>query len=212
MSHPYQYHNFVLREIPHTSAKTLILDAGSGLGIWGYLLRAVRREAVGLVGIDIAWPYLRFVQARGTYDNLIRGDLSRLPFSARAFDFVLAVEVLEHLTKMRGREFLDELSRCCRGKIILTTPNGFKPQEVAGVPSETHESGWTVRELRTAGFSVRGIGSRLVPLDYESLVLTSVFHYLGTPLAQAMPELGEWLIAVKAMDNRTAERSPSAHG
>lgn len=212
MSHPYQYHNFVLREIPRDPTQMLILDAGSGLGIWGYLLRAVRRQSVRLIGIDLEWQYLSFVRARKIYDDLVHGHLAQLPFRAKSFDFVLAIEVIEHLPKVSGHLLLAELSRCCRRKVILTTPNGFLPQHVDGVPSETHNSGWTVRELRSAGFQVRGIGSRAVPLDYENLILSSVFHYIGTPIAQAFPALGEWLIAVKTFDEPYGPAKPRTTG
>ncbi len=213
MSHPYQYHNFVMREIPRSTERALILDAGSGLGIWGYLLMASRGESVRVVGIDSAWPYLRFARQRNVYDGLVHGDLRSLPFKSMTFDYIIAVEVLEHLPKANGWKFLNELARCCKHRIVLTTPNGFRPQEVPGAPTETHLSGWTVRELRDSGFAVRGIGSRVVPLDYDRLVLSAIFHYLGTPVAQAIPELGEWLIAVKTVDTRNAGRtSTTARG
>jgi len=201
MSHPYTYHNFVLHEVPHDTAELRILDAGSGLGIWGYLLKSTRRENVRIVGLDLAWPYLSFVRDRRIYDSLVHGKLTALPFRDKAFDYVLAVEVLEHLTKEQGWKLISELSRCCKRKIILTTPNGFKPQEGHEIPTEAHLSGWTVEELRSAGFAVRGIGSKLVPLDDSNLILSSLFHFIGTPLAQAIPSLGEYLIATKTLSS-----------
>lgn len=200
MSHPHEYDNFVLHEIPRGAARVTILDVGSGLGLWGYLLKATRPDAVRVVGIDLAWPYLSFVWERRVYDLLVHGDVTRLPFRAKAFDYIVASEILEHLSKDQGWKLIHELSRCARRKVILTTPNGFKPQEVRGVPTETHRSGWSVRELRSAGFVVRGIGSRLKPLESEDVVLSSLFHFFGTPLAQAIPRLGEYLIAVQTLE------------
>ena len=200
MSHPYEYHSFVLHEIPQSSDTLTILDAGCGLGIWGYLLRASRQGSVKLVGIDLARPYLYFVKQRNVYDALVRGDLTSLPFQDKTFDYVLAVEVLEHLPKNQGRKLVGELERCCRGKVILTTPNGFRPQEVKGVLTETHLSGWTVGELRSIGFTVRGIGNRILPFDEDRIALWAFFHFISTPIAQVVPAVAENLIAVKLVD------------
>ncbi len=127
---------------------------------------------------------------------------------AKAFVHIVASEVLEHVTKEQGRELIRELFRCARMKVILITPNGFMPQEVRGVPTETHRSGWSARELRSAGFVVRGIGSQLVPLGDQDVVLSSLFHFLGTPLAQVVPSLGEYLIAVKTFEGIEGPDNP----
>jgi len=202
MSHPYEYHNFVLYEIQKVATSLTVLDAGCGLGIWGYLLRSSRRRNFTLIGLDIAPSYLSFVREKRVYDTLVRGEVSYLPFRDKAFDCVLAVEVIEHLPKDQGKKMLSELERCCRGKIILTTPNGFKQQTNNEMPTETHRSGWTVRELRSAGFRVRGIGSRVFGLDRGDIVLSSVLHFITTPFAQVIPSLGEYLIATKCVDQR----------
>jgi ubiquinone/menaquinone biosynthesis C-methylase UbiE len=200
MSHPYEYHNFVLREIPKSVGLSLIFDAGCGLGIWGYLLRATRLDNVGLVGSDIAKPYLSFTKNRMVYDALIRADLSQLPFRDRIFDYILAAEVIEHVPKHKARRVLAEFSRCCKGKTIVTTPNGFKAQHGKQIPSEEHLSGWTVKELRSYGFKVRGIGNRFYPLERASMTLWAFFHYVTTPFAQLAPSLGEYLVAVRIAD------------
>ena len=200
MSHPYEYHNFVLREIPRSSDRLTILDAGCGMGIWGYLLKVSRQASVRLVGIDLALPYLSFVKQRNVYDALVRGDLTRLPFQDKTFDYVLAVEVLEHLPKNQGRKFVSELERCCRKKIILTTPNGFRPQEVPGVITEKHLSGWTVDELRSFGFTVRGIGNRILPFNEDRIALWALLHFISTPMAQVVPAIAENLIAVRLVE------------
>jgi ubiquinone/menaquinone biosynthesis C-methylase UbiE len=199
LSHPYEYHNFILREISRTSSPSMVLDAGCGTGIWGYLLRASRRESVTLFGLDIFRDYLSFVKHRNIYDGLLQADLSHLPFRDGTFEYVIAVEVLEHLPKSLGRKMVNELLRCCHKKVVLTTPNGFRHQEVKGLPTETHLSGWTTGELRALGFKVHGIGNKFVPFNEKRITLWALAYYITTPIAHVFAQVGEHLIAVKSV-------------
>ena len=45
-----------------------------------------------------------------------------------------------------------------RRRVIVFTPNGFLPQDAFdGNPYQVHRSGWTVQEMRSRGYEVRGI-------------------------------------------------------
>lgn len=123
----------LVRERPRT-----VLDVGAGYGKYGVLAReyggAVRVDAV-----DVTAP--RYP----VYDQVWTGDLRRLdevlPPEAPHYDLALFIDVIEHLEKAQGWELLDRLTRRA-DRVLITTPWGFRPQEVPGLPYETHRSGW----------------------------------------------------------------------
>jgi hypothetical protein len=64
-----------------------------------------------------------------------------LPPEPARYDFALFIDVIEHLDKADAYRVLDTLTRRAT-RVLVTTPWGFRRQEVAGMPFETHRSGW----------------------------------------------------------------------
>jgi SAM-dependent methyltransferase len=123
----------LVRERPQS-----VLDVGAGYGKFGVLAREYG-GATRVDAIDINPP--RFP----VYDQVILGDLrtleTLLPAGAAPYDLALFIDVIEHLEKPEALQLLDTLTRRAR-RVLVTTPWGFRPQEVAGMPFETHRSGW----------------------------------------------------------------------
>jgi hypothetical protein len=72
------------------------------------------------------------------------------------FSGVVAVEVIEHLDKLKGARALKEFERvsCC--VIGLSTPRGYHIRsDEDGNPFQTHLGGWNANEFRRLGFKVR---------------------------------------------------------
>lgn len=115
-----------------------VLDVGAGFGKYGLLAREFG-EAQRVDAIDANPP--RFP----VYDHVYLGDLREidtlLPPDAPRYDLALFIDVIEHLEKADAWAFLDKLVRRTR-KVLITTPWGFRPQEIPGMPWETHRSGW----------------------------------------------------------------------
>jgi SAM-dependent methyltransferase len=115
-----------------------VLDVGAGYGKYGLLAReyggAERVDAV-----DASPP--RFP----VYDHVYVGDIRRLdkvlPAGGERYDLALLIDVIEHLEKDEGWQVLDDLMRRAK-QVLVTTPFGFRPQEIPGMPYETHRSGW----------------------------------------------------------------------
>lgn len=81
-----------------------------------------------------------------------------------SFDLVIAIDLIEHLTKSQGYLMLYEIDRIGKFGQIIMTPNGFAWQPPSlNNPYNAHISGWTPKELRKLGFNrTRGqIGSFL---------------------------------------------------
>lgn len=98
-----------------------VLDAGSGEGYGGELLRSEADARV--VALDLDEGTVSHV--RSAYPDLqpVRGSLSKLPFADGAFDAVVGMHVIEHVWDQKP--FVRECSRMLRpvGTLMLSTIN-----------------------------------------------------------------------------------------
>lgn len=173
-----------------------LVDVGCGRGSWAFAIRTKTTKTIYAIGIDLSIDNLRFCKFHRLYNDLILADASHLPFTSTSFDIAIASEVIEHMTKTNGLEFLKILERLA-GVVIITTPNGHLETHEVGL--ESHQSGWGPSDLRKLGYIVHGIGfkqyrSRLLPWPFGPALF-----YLMTPVSFALPRLGAWLIAKKVV-------------
>ena len=122
----------VVAEKPKT-----ILDVGAGYGKYGFLVREYTTPD-RVDGLDIGpsrYP---------SYDHFYIGDVRELdrvlPIGV-GYDLALFIEVLEHLEKPEGMQVLERLTRRAK-RVLVSTPWGFRHQDIEGLPYETHRSGW----------------------------------------------------------------------
>src|SRR5213593_2519606 len=131
-------------QIPHVldviagERPTTLLDVGAGYGKYGCLAREFA-DPRRVDAVDVQAPRLP------CYDHIYLGDLRALdrvlPPDAPRYDLALFVDVIEHLEKAEGRRALEQLLARAR-RVLVTTPLGFRRQEIPGQPHETHRSGW----------------------------------------------------------------------
>jgi len=95
----------------------LFLDAGCGTG--EYLALAATVPRVSAYGVDLSRNYLR--RAQDTEGEVVRADVSHLPFRDSAFGVVLCSEVIEHIEK--PKDTATELFRTAERSVVVTTPN-----------------------------------------------------------------------------------------
>lgn len=134
---------YVLQVIAEERPVTL-LDVGAGYGKYGALAREYA-EPARVDAVDATPPKLP------GYDHVYLGDLRDLarvlPSDAPRYDLALFVDVIEHFDKPEGHRVLAELTRLAR-RVLVATPLGFRPQEIPGMPYETHRSGWWPWDFR----------------------------------------------------------------
>ncbi|HQU99058.1 MAG TPA: class I SAM-dependent methyltransferase [Nitrosomonas sp.] len=149
-----------------------ILDIGVGMGQYGFLLRtnlenlnlfeihgeiANQRNKnewkIRIDGIEGYPGYLTPVHDY-SYNKIFIGDALSLltSISNESYDFVLAVDILEHFTKEDGVRFLKECLRIASKSVLISTPKDFIEQEVPANPFENHRSHWTEEDLNKCGF------------------------------------------------------------
>ncbi len=115
-----------------------VLDVGAGWGKYGLLAREVA-PVERIDAVDVNAP--RYP----VYDHVYLGDVARLeavlPPDAPRYDLALFLDVIEHFDKPAGWAALEGIARRAK-RVLVTTPWGFRAQEIAGQPYETHRSGW----------------------------------------------------------------------
>lgn len=114
----YEAHWFAIRSVPPGSR---VLDVGCATG---YIGRELRKKSCTVIGVENDAAAAK--AARRYYTKVLEGDLE-LPTSLRlpthAFDVVLCLDVIEHLT--HRADLLRAIRRWLKtdGVLILSTPN-----------------------------------------------------------------------------------------
>lgn len=151
---PFTVQNVLARQL---TPNDRVLDVGCGPSS-PLRFRKVKRS----VGIEICEPYVREAQQRRTHDEIIAIDCLQAHFSPDSFDVVVALDVIEHLTKEGRSELIKRMQRWASKKVIISVPNGYSPgHPVDANPFQEHRACWSPAELTERGFRLRGIGVKL---------------------------------------------------
>jgi SAM-dependent methyltransferase len=99
-----------------------VLDAGCGTG---YGSAELAQSAAAVTGVDISADAIEYASASYPLPGLsfLESSCISVPLPPESFDFVVAFEVIEHLTEYRA--FLDECARVLtrEGLLIVSSPN-----------------------------------------------------------------------------------------
>lgn len=112
-----------------------IIDVGCGYGKYGVLAREYCDRLKWIDAVDVRPPRYK------VYDRFSETDIRTACFCTESYDLALLLDVIEHLEYDEGLRLLATLTRGAR-RVLVTTPLGFRRQEVEGMPHETHRSGW----------------------------------------------------------------------
>lgn len=200
---------FRLRYFPDALTKVLrrelagmhsVLDLGCGSDSRLQFVQGIAHK----VGVDAFQPSLDQAVAKGIYHEVHCAKLDQLDLPHKAFDAVIALDVIEHFEKAEGLAFLKKMEALASKKVILFTPNGFLPQApFDGNPWQEHKSGWDCGELRALGYRVEGVLG-LKGLRREGHLSVIWPQYLGEKISELThlwtarrPERDAALLAVK---------------
>ncbi|MEM2955013.1 MAG: methyltransferase domain-containing protein [Candidatus Nanoarchaeia archaeon] len=134
-----------------------VLDLGCGANS---PIGQLKNKKFYSVGVDIFKPNIeksKKLKIHNKYYNISVLQIDK-KFKSKSFDCVLALDLIEHLTKKQGNELIKKMEKIAKKKVIIFTPNGFVPQkEYDSNPWQVHKSGWTPDEMRKKGYKVIGI-------------------------------------------------------
>ena len=192
-----------------------LLDLGCGYGHWGHLTRTHYAESqsrpISITGVDLFDGNVSFCQSLGIYDEVVLADVvayvSGLP--SASFDTVIAVELIEHLTREDGVRLLTELDRITRKVAILSTPNfpalrGGGHTKLGFNEWEHHLSQWTPRDFSARGYEVLGISHKLhkiMPGGWRLFSASRGLNAVARAVAESWPAISLNLLAVKHYDD-----------
>lgn len=92
-------------------------------------------------GFDASYP------SSDIHDEYIQGNVLNMNFPDNSFDAVIALDFIEHLKKERGIEFLKNVERIAKKKVVIVVPNGFVEQHDENDFLE-HRSGWFLKDFK----------------------------------------------------------------
>lgn len=170
--------------IIHNLLGDTVLDVGCGIGRWGYLIKQSYPN-IKVTGIDIYKSYVDQAIASGAYEEVINDSFMNIDFKPKSFDTVIAVEVLEHVSKEEGTKLLKTIESVAKRKVILTTPSGYYELDTE-LENECHKSGWTKPELERLGYVVFPY-----PFRWDGTIINKE----GKPVDISVNR--EWLFCVK---------------
>jgi len=121
-----RYH-YILKNIGEQHCLS-ILDVGAGPG---YLAEELRRRNLKVVVSDINFYQMKKIKSSLKIDALVL-DAAHLCFRDKAFDIVISSDVYEHLDQHQRVQFLKEILRVAKRKVIFTISQVHKdnPQNV----------------------------------------------------------------------------------
>ena len=129
-------------------------------------------------------------------------------FQDSDFDLVIALDLIEHLSKDNGYLLLYQLDRLASKSSLVFTPNGFiwQPPSLNN-PFNAHISAWKPKELRKLGWKKQYGNVGLVffigtygLLKFNSR-LVNIINVLVLPIVRIFPFLGFSFTAVKRQKN-----------
>ena len=82
-----------------------------------------------------------------------------IQMSVESGDLVIAVDIIEHITKEEGLQLMRDCEEIARKAVIFETPKGYVPQNIdiqgyGGDEWQTHRSGWDVTDFTEHGYKV----------------------------------------------------------
>ena len=86
------------------------------------------------VGVDGFEPSIEESKKKGLHTEYCIMDILDIDkkFKEKAFDCVVALDLIEHLEKKVGVKLIEVMEKIAKKKVIIFTPNGFLPQELGG--------------------------------------------------------------------------------
>lgn len=181
---------------------TSVLDVGCGYNsILGKIKGSFRST-----GIDLFRECVRVSKKAKIHNKYIIGDIRKLQkyFPNKSFDSVIALDVIEHLTRKQAKSMILRMERIAKKRVIIMTPNGFYPQKMLfGNPHQKHKSGWYIHDLKELGYKVHGLrGIKSIRgihamIRYKPWFFWGFIAFVSEPLLYFFPKYAYHLFAVK---------------
>lgn len=188
------------------SGCTSILDVGCGQN------SSIRSEIKSIYseGIEIDKKSVIISKRNKLHNKYKVGDITKLDvyYKPKSFDVVVAMDVIEHLTKKQAFLFMSSMERIAKKKVIILTPNGFcKQGHYDNNPYQDHHSGWSTKDFKKRGYVVHGLRSfywlrgEFATIKYKPWFFWGLVAFITEPILYFFPAKSFDLFAVKAVQS-----------
>jgi ubiquinone/menaquinone biosynthesis C-methylase UbiE len=135
-----------------------LLSLCAGIGFELHDLNTSRITAV-----DISPQYCEVLRSKFSHIKVVNQDSVDYikDCASNEFQVVTCIDGLEHISKERGQELLDNMKRVCSVKCLIFTPDRYlrnEPHNAWGIEGsdvyQHHLSAWTPEELILNGFKL----------------------------------------------------------
>lgn len=173
---PFQF----LEELVKTDTTVLSLCCGIGNEL-------ANLHSEHITAVDITPEYIAEIKKKYLFVTAVESDAVDYikKCKDKSFDVISLFDAIEHLTKERGLELLDECKRVARQHIIVFTPEGYvrnEPHNAWGVEGgdehQKHLSGWSVSDLRELGFEILHRQPNKTQHDEDFVALMARWDYV----------------------------------
>ena len=138
------------------------------------------------VGVEHSDLFLQESKRLGVHDDYIAADIRSVEFEANSFDAVVALDVLEKLSKQEGVELIEKMQSWAKKKVLIRTTNiPAEENRDANQCLTQNNSVWNKAEFEGQGFKVLGVGGwKKIKQEYtyihtilSALTQKIVLHY-----------------------------------
>ncbi len=181
-----------------------MLDIGCGYNLG---IKKITTRMKYSVGLDTFSPSIEKAKKDKTHNEFILEDinLSLEKVADKSFDVVVALDLIEHLTKEKGLWLIKQMERIGVKKIIIFTPNGFVPQTpFDNNPWQLHVTGWDFEEMKMFGFDkIFGFGGykkirgERFSIKYKPRIFWKFIAFYSQWLTFKNPKLSYSILCVK---------------
>ncbi len=194
------YEEFLLCELKGMQS---VLDLGCGKNS---PLKILKEECYK-VGVDIFKRDLAISQSKQIHNKYYLIDVLKInrKFKPKSFDCVIALDLIEHLTRRQGLKLIRKMEQIAKKKVIIFTPNGFYHQKDNINPFQKHKSGWKVLDFQKLGYNVFGVnGLKYLRKEQSRLKFQPYYFWLILSdltqlLTKHQSELAFQLLSVKKL-------------
>lgn len=177
------YHKLALDMLPAVAPNSIILDVGSGRGIWAFKLIDT---GFRVIGVD----YVRSIVDKVNADikllsyaeraRFIQGDATDLPFTDASFPLVTDIGVLQHLKSDEWSQYLSELNRVVanQGYVLSVTLSAETPTFLGFHPKLNNESPYEKFGVSYYFFSIEEIANLFA--QHGFMVVNQQTHFFQT--------------------------------
>ena len=163
---PFEEKNWILSKEGHLqrykkaldfiSSESIILDAGCGYGYGAFILS---KKAKKVIAVDISTEALDYAKNRYKRKNIeyLLGDLETIDLSKFTFDFIICLEVIEHIKNplLVLRKFRKWIKK--KGFLLISTPNGKNQYATNPYHVRTYGEEEIIKILKKSGFKVNEV-------------------------------------------------------